>query len=310
VSPSPNAWIAQTCEVQPPATPRHPATSERLGARTWKFSKARPRTSHLCPAVAQSHQLPGVTSGRYSLSSTTSKKQKHILRDCLWSSQRRTRQHASISLDPSVPPSCVYSLSQRHLQRPPTPSCCARPSNLRVSSSACIHSPRNCPNSSSCRIGSSQGFFLSPRKSRGDLVKSVSGVNAFAPHNTASKHTGLKPNSSPIILSLVMAPSPIASTQTASFEIAVPAALPGVPPISRKDIKIHWDGSKTARQLVGDTFRNRVEGIDHDQCDAGDEDAFFVADLGEVYRQHIRWKMNLKRVKPFYGTHFLWVSLG
>ncbi|KAI9775303.1 MAG: Ornithine decarboxylase [Geoglossum umbratile] len=98
-----------------------------------------------------------------------------------------------------------------------------------------------------------------------------------------------------------MAPSPITSTQTGSFEIAVPVALPRVPPISRKDIKIHWDGSRTPRQLVGDTFRNRVEGIDHDRCDAGDEDAFFVADLGEVYRQHIRWKMNLKRVKPFYA---------
>ena len=31
------------------------------------------------------------------------------------------------------------------------------------------------------------------------------------------------------------------------------------------------------------------------------EDAFYVADMGEVYRQHLRWKMNLARVKPFYG---------
>jgi hypothetical protein len=26
-----------------------------------------------------------------------------------------------------------------------------------------------------------------------------------------------------------------------------------------------------------------------------------VADMGEIYRQHLRWKMNLGRVKPFYG---------
>jgi hypothetical protein len=26
-----------------------------------------------------------------------------------------------------------------------------------------------------------------------------------------------------------------------------------------------------------------------------------VADLGEVYRQHLRWKRNLPRIKPFYG---------
>jgi hypothetical protein len=29
-----------------------------------------------------------------------------------------------------------------------------------------------------------------------------------------------------------------------------------------------------------------------------------VADLGEVYRQHLRWKRNLPRVKPFYGKTF------
>ena len=104
---------------------------------------------------------------------------------------------------------------------------------------------------------------------------------------------------------MVMAPSSTASTETASLEISVPVTRTGVSHISRKDINVVWDITKTPEQLVGDTFRNRVEGIDHDQCDAGDEDAFFVADLGEIYRQHIRWKMNLKRVKPFYGRHFL-----
>ena len=29
--------------------------------------------------------------------------------------------------------------------------------------------------------------------------------------------------------------------------------------------------------------------------------SFFVADLGEVYRQYVRWTKNLIRVKPFYG---------
>jgi ornithine decarboxylase len=32
------------------------------------------------------------------------------------------------------------------------------------------------------------------------------------------------------------------------------------------------------------------------------EAAFFVADLGEVYRQHLRWKKCLPNVTPFYGT--------
>ncbi|KAH0553399.1 Ornithine decarboxylase [Trichoglossum hirsutum] len=104
-----------------------------------------------------------------------------------------------------------------------------------------------------------------------------------------------------------MAPPPIASTETTSLETvalaAAPATLSGVSPAQKKTTKVHYDRDdiKTPKQLIGDTLRSRVEGIDHDRCDAGDEDAFFVADLGEIYRQHIRWKVNLKRVKPFYA---------
>ena len=58
----------------------------------------------------------------------------------------------------------------------------------------------------------------------------------------------------------------------------------------------------SAKELIGDAFRDRVENIDHEFCDPGDEDTFFVADLGEVYRQHLRWKLNLPRVKPFYAV--------
>lgn len=56
------------------------------------------------------------------------------------------------------------------------------------------------------------------------------------------------------------------------------------------------------KQLIGDALHRRVQNIDHESCDAGDEDTFYVCDLGEVYRQHMRWKMNLPRVKPFYAV--------
>lgn len=59
-----------------------------------------------------------------------------------------------------------------------------------------------------------------------------------------------------------------------------------------------YQGSK---QLIGAALQKRVENIDPETCGVGEEDAFFVADMGEVYRQHLRWKMNLKRVKPHYG---------
>ncbi|KAK1835932.1 pyridoxal-dependent decarboxylase [Podospora conica] len=60
--------------------------------------------------------------------------------------------------------------------------------------------------------------------------------------------------------------------------------------------------SGLAKQLIGEAFRQRVENVDNEFCDPGDEDTFFVADLGEVYRQHLRWKLNLPRVKPFYAV--------
>ena len=61
------------------------------------------------------------------------------------------------------------------------------------------------------------------------------------------------------------------------------------------------NGASKSKQLIGAALKSRVEAIDHDICDVGDEDTFFVADLGEVYRQHVRWKKNLARVKPHYG---------
>jgi ornithine decarboxylase len=61
-------------------------------------------------------------------------------------------------------------------------------------------------------------------------------------------------------------------------------------------------GAVIAKHLIGDALRQRVESIDHESCDPGDEDTFFVGDLGEVYRQHMRWKKNLPRVKPFYAV--------
>lgn len=64
----------------------------------------------------------------------------------------------------------------------------------------------------------------------------------------------------------------------------------------------HGHGHVSPKQLIGQALRQRVESINHEDCEPGDEDTFFVADLGEVYRQHMRWKLNLPRVKPFYAV--------
>jgi len=62
------------------------------------------------------------------------------------------------------------------------------------------------------------------------------------------------------------------------------------------------NGVNTPKKLIGDALKERIERIEHNVCEAGEEDTFFVADLGEVYRQHMRWKLNLPRVKPFYAV--------
>ena len=61
-------------------------------------------------------------------------------------------------------------------------------------------------------------------------------------------------------------------------------------------------GKEYGKVLTKSVLKGRTEAIDTDTCAVGEEDAFFVADMGEVYRQHLRWKMNLKRVKPHYGA--------
>jgi len=59
--------------------------------------------------------------------------------------------------------------------------------------------------------------------------------------------------------------------------------------------------SSVPKELIGLALNKRIDGIDTDSCAAGEEDAFFVADLGHVYRQHLRWKKMLPRIQPHYG---------
>ena len=68
------------------------------------------------------------------------------------------------------------------------------------------------------------------------------------------------------------------------------------------------DGAGAKVDVVKHALLQRVDTIDTDICEPGEEDAFFVADVGEVYRQHLRWKMNLKRVKPHYGKSWCYES--
>jgi ornithine decarboxylase len=60
-------------------------------------------------------------------------------------------------------------------------------------------------------------------------------------------------------------------------------------------------GAFASKDIIRDAMMKKIAKIDVDTCQPGEEDAFFVADMGVIYRQHIRWKTNLGGVKPFYG---------
>jgi ornithine decarboxylase len=90
---------------------------------------------------------------------------------------------------------------------------------------------------------------------------------------------------------------------TALVDYSAPTYFENSTVLSKKNPTIdHNHGAITAKQMIGNALRQRVESIDHESCEPGDEDTFFVGDLGEVYRQHMRWKKNLPRVKPFYAV--------
>jgi len=91
---------------------------------------------------------------------------------------------------------------------------------------------------------------------------------------------------------MVMAAGSLDRIETVSFENNSKKAL----------VDNQQYGESSAKKLIGSALRSRVENINHESCAPGEEDTFFVADLGHVYRQYLRWKRNLPRVKPFYAV--------
>lgn len=61
-------------------------------------------------------------------------------------------------------------------------------------------------------------------------------------------------------------------------------------------------------QSVGEIARQKLSSIANSQkWETDQENSFLIADLGEVFRQHLRWKSLLPRIEPFYGM-FLFLS--
>ena len=54
-------------------------------------------------------------------------------------------------------------------------------------------------------------------------------------------------------------------------------------------------------KLIALALRSRLSNVSKNGPSVTDEEPFFVADLGQVVRQHRRWKSALPHVHPFYG---------
>lgn len=62
------------------------------------------------------------------------------------------------------------------------------------------------------------------------------------------------------------------------------------------------DGTSRAKEMIGAALQKHIRGVNPHTCEDGAEDAFFVADLGDIYRQHMRWKKHLPRVTSHYAV--------
>ena len=54
---------------------------------------------------------------------------------------------------------------------------------------------------------------------------------------------------------------------------------------------------------IQQVIEEKIESVSILKWESDQENAFFVADIGEVYRQHLRWKSLLPRIEPFFGKH-------
>ena len=53
--------------------------------------------------------------------------------------------------------------------------------------------------------------------------------------------------------------------------------------------------------LIDFLIQTRLSNLGQNGVSIEDDEPFFVADLGQVIRQHRRWKRHLPDVLPFYG---------
>ncbi len=57
-----------------------------------------------------------------------------------------------------------------------------------------------------------------------------------------------------------------------------------------------------SKKLIAQALSQEISSINHETCEPGAEDSFFVCDLGKIERLVKIWKQNLSRVHPYYAV--------
>lgn len=57
-----------------------------------------------------------------------------------------------------------------------------------------------------------------------------------------------------------------------------------------------------SERLIAEALKQEISNINHETCEAGAEDSFFVCDLGKIERLVKIWKQNLPRIHPYYAV--------
>ena len=64
-------------------------------------------------------------------------------------------------------------------------------------------------------------------------------------------------------------------------------------------VPTNHENNTIPRDFIGS--RSVAQVIENELLHQKGEDSFFVADMGEVIRQQLKWKKLLPRIQPFYG---------
>ncbi|SCU90133.1 LAME_0E07206g1_1 [Lachancea meyersii CBS 8951] len=86
------------------------------------------------------------------------------------------------------------------------------------------------------------------------------------------------------------------------FDAATVTSLVSTGEVGTPSGKLSSLGDEKAHAQTFHALQERVNSVNQEVCEAGDENSFFVCDLGEVQRLHAYWRAKLPRVHPFYAV--------